>query len=388
MPKLRIPKIKFKPKDFTKLPWTEEFRVQFPTQVASKIVEGGIQFDDLRDYLFVERHMDYRKANLIVNAYQHESGIVRNDSEVLLEICVPICDNQCINCDRTTYKRSHKCFNDYFNALISEIKATREMIRRKGYFIKAVCFTGNVLAFAPSELEELFSLIAYPLCEICVEISDARHVTREKLEVLKKFMNVRFIINALTFNMVTLRNINKHFELRQIGQNLELLKRYGFLLNVSLVVGLEQEHELQMKRNLKIAIELGADCIDLYSRFCPKVTPSTITDIQQIATQRKLLEVVHDYMTENRYKPYFLYCTEVEGGCFENVGYCHFAMKCKFLEDRMYGISTVIGCGVCSESMIVKNLANIKKFYKSTTNLQDYVKDINKVIDKKLEFFS
>lgn len=387
MPKLRIPKIKIKPKDFTKLPWTEEFRTKYPTEIVAKVIEKGVTFDDLRDYLFVERHMDFRKANLLVSAFHQQFGIVRNDSEVLLEICVPICDNQCSNCDRTIYKRTNKNFTQYFDALLCEIDATRKMIRRKGYFIKAVCFTGNVLVFSPKELEELFTRVAYPLCEICVEISDAQHITREKLDVLKKFINVRLILNALTFNMVTLRSINKHFELRQVGKNLDLLHEYPFILNVSLVVGMGKERDLQLMRNLRFAIELGANCVDLYSRHCPKITVKPCSDIQQIASQRKILEMVGDFMTEQKFKPYFLYCTEVADGCFENVGYCKVGMKCKYLEDKMYGVSSIIGCGVCAESMIIKNLANLKKSYQNTTNLQEYTQNLNDVIQKKLEFF-
>ena len=373
MPKLRIPKVKVKPKDFTKLPWTEEFRVKYPTQIVGKIVEGGVSCEDLRDYLFVEKHMDFRKANLLVSAYQQEAGIVRNDSEVLIEICVPICDNQCSNCNRITYKRTHKCYSQYYDALVSEIQATRDMIRKKGYFVKAVCFTGNVLAFAPDEIEEIFALVAYPLCEICIEVSDAKHITREKLDILKKFANVRFILNALTFNMVTLRSINKHFELREIRSNLELLREYDFALNIRLVVGMGKERDLQLMRNLKLSMEFGANCIDLFARFCPKIHNAPMLEQSKVATQRKIQEMVNDYMMEQKFTPYFLYCSEVEGGCFENVGYCQPGMKSKFLEDRLYEISTVIGCGVCAESMIVKNLPNIRKYYQNSTDLKEYI---------------
>ncbi len=387
MRKLRIPKVKVKPKDFTKLPWTEEFRTKYPTDIVEQIVKKGIPIDDLRDYLFVERHMDFRKANLVVGAYQQVRGIVRNDSEVLLEICVPFCDNQCSNCDRTIYKRTNKSFGQYFCALKSELEATRTMIRKKGYFVKAVCFKGNVLVFSVDEISELLSLVAYPLCEICVEISDTKYINREKLDIFKRFANVRFILNALSFNMVTLRSINKHFELREVGENLALLREYPFELNVSLVVGMGKERDLQLIRNLKIAIQMGANCIDLYSRLCPRIANKTITDSEKIAEQRKLLEIGNDFLTEQKFKPYFLYCTEVENGCFENVGYCQVGMKCKYLEDKMYGVSSIIGCGVCAESMIIKNLANSRQFYKNTTDLQEYVNNTSAILRQKLEFF-
>ncbi len=389
MPKTKITKAKppVSEKDFTKFPWTEEFRAQFPTEIVKKYAAEYPNLDDLRDFLFVEKHMDFRKSNLLVGAYAGEMGIVRNDSDVLLEIGVPICDNQCSNCDRVIYKQSHRYYDRYFESLVAEVQATRDMIRKKGYFVKAICFTGNLLAFDPVQIEQILTLAAFPLCEINIELSDARHLTREKLDVVKKFANVRFILNALTFNMVTLRCIHKHFELREVRAPIELLVEYGFEISIRLVVGLEKERDLQLMRSIKTSLEFGVTCIDLFARFCPKNTILPLTDDKAIVAQRKIHQEVNDYLLERDFEPYFLYCTEVENGCFENVGFCKFGHKSKYVEDRMFGVSTVIGCGVCAESLIVKNLPKSKKKYRNTTNLVEYVRKNDLVIAEKLAFF-
>jgi len=387
MPKLRIPKAKIKPKDFTRLPWTEEFRAQFPTHNINNLIEGGIHIEDMRDYLFVEKHMDFRKSNLLVEAYIEEARIVRNDSEVILKICVPVCENQCSNCDRAIFKRTNKCFTKYLGALLREIDATHSLIRKKGYFVKAILFSGNFLVFSANEISRILSKIAYPLCEICIEVSDAKNITRDKLEILRKYPNVRIILNALTFNMVTLRSIHKHFELREIRENLDLLREYNFSLSIRFVVGILKERDLQLLRNVKIAEELGANCIDLYARFCPKIGGPVLIDSQKIADQRRLHEAINDYLSAQKFTPYFLYCTEVQNGCFENVGYCKAGEKSKCVQDIMYGISTMVGCGLGASSMIVKNLNNVKKYFNNTTDLTEYVQNIDDVISQKLEFF-
>ena len=52
MTRLRIPRVVPKPKDYSKLPWTEEFRDKFPTRKAEKYFAENMKYDDLRDFLF------------------------------------------------------------------------------------------------------------------------------------------------------------------------------------------------------------------------------------------------------------------------------------------------------------------------------------------------
>lgn len=387
MPKLRIPKAKEKPKDFSKMPWTEDFRVEFPTQKVAQIVNSGVPINDVRDYLFAEKHMDFRKSNLVVEAYKSECCIVRNDNEVLLNISVPICENQCSNCDRQIYKRTNKCFKDYFDALLFDVIATREIILKRGYFVKSVCFTGNVLVFSAEELSKLLSLCAYTLNEICIELSDAKLITEQKMAVLRKYPNVRFILNALTFNMVTLRVLNKHFEFREVYDYLKLIISNGFDISVRLVVGIGKERELQLGRNLKYAIELGASCIDLYSMHCPKIKNAKLPTEDRYPAIRRLHEYSNDFLLEQRYSPYFLYCSDIQGGCFENVGYCLPNKKCKYIEDSTYGISTMIGCGLSSSCIKVNNLHKTKEILNTTGDLCEYISNIKQITKTKREFF-
>lgn len=387
MSKLRIPKTKVKPKDFSKLPWTEEFRTEFPTNVVGKFVEGGVEIDEMRDFLFAEKLMDFRKANLLVDAYKNEQKVVRNDNEILLEVAVPICENQCANCSRVMYKKSSSFYKSYYKSLIKDILGTREIILKKGYFVKSVCFTGNLMVFEPEEIENLMSLCAYTINEICIELSAASFVTQEKLDVLKKFSNIRFIINALTFNTITLRSINKHFEFKDVSETLKMIVANGFEMSIQLVVGLCKERDLQLSRNLKMAIELGASCIDLYACGCPKnCNKECLCDQEKIQMQRRLHEYANDFLLELGFSPYFLYCSEVSGGCFENVGFCQ-SKSCQYVADRALGISTVIGCGVCAESVLVKNLHKTKDYRYETTKLSEYVRKIDAIVKSKTEFF-
>ncbi len=311
MTRLRVPRAKTKPRDYTKLPWTELFRCEYPTRKAKELIESGIKLEDLRDYLFADLRMDYRKANLLVEAYKNESGIVKNDNEILLTISTPICENQCIMCDRNIFRRTNKNFKKYFNCLKQEVKATREIILKRGFFVKSVCLTGNALVFSAEQLDELLGLCTYTLNEICIELSDAKLVTNEKLDVLKKYPNIRFIFNALTFNMITSRLLNKHFEANKVKDYVKKIVDYGFDISVRLAVGICGESDLKLSRSLKFALEVGASCIDLYALTCPKLKNKEIASEDRYPEIRKINDYAYEFLIEQKYSPYFLYLTDV-----------------------------------------------------------------------------
>lgn len=390
MTRLRIPRVVPKPKDYSKLPWTEEFRDKFPTRKAEKYFAENMKYDDLSDFLFAEKHVDFRKAGLLVDALKADKGIVRNDNEILLTINLPFCEWRCVNCKRNMYQRG-KCLDAYMyyiDALIKEIQLTREIIAKKCYIVKAICYTGNLLALDVPELERVLSQCTYSLSEINVELGNPKFVTREKLEILKKYNVSRIIVNALTFNTVTLRKLCRRYEFKDVYDFYKMIAEFGFELSIELCAGLLNERELQLKRNIKLAVELGATCIDLYSRFCPMGNNlEPITNQNAINEQRKILEEAGNFMKSIGFKPYFLFCTEVENGCFENVGYTLANKKSKFIEDKSWEVSTIIGCGTSAQNVIVKNLHNTRKTQSNTYDLGQYVFGIEQILEQKRRFF-
>ncbi len=389
MTRLRIPKLAPKPKDFSKLPWTEEFRDKYPTRKIEKYLDRESNYDELKDFLFAEKHVDFRKSNLLVKSLKNERGIVKNDNEILLVINFPFCEWRCVNCIRNMYQRTKNpdAYMYYFDAIMQEIALIRDEIKKRCYIVKAICFTGNVLALDEVELEKVLSACSYTLSETSIELGNPKFVTATKLELLKKYNVTRIIVNALTYNTVSLRQLCRRYEFKDIYPYYKLIAEYGFDLSVRLCVGLLNERELQIERNINLAMELGANCIDLYARHCPYTEISSLTDIEKINTQRRLHEFANDKMLSFGFEPYFLYCTEVENGCFENVGYSLNKKKCKFTEDRALGISTILGCGTDTKTMIVKNLHNTRTYFDNTYDMGQYIFGIEQLLEKKRKFF-
>ena len=102
---------------------------------------------------------------------------------------------------------------------------------------------------------------------------------------------------------------------------------------------------------------------------------------------RKMLESIYDFMIENGYEPYFVYNTELEHGCFENVGYTIPGKKCVYLEDKTEEISTIIGCGTNAVSVLVNNLHHERKTVSNPYDIGQYILGIEEYLQKKKDFF-
>lgn len=391
MARFNLPKAKTKPKDYSVFPWTENFRCQNPgSRMMQALEQSQVAPTKVASWLHFTAEVDRAKAELIKELISNKVNIVRNDQEVNLVINLPFCIWRCFDCTRVMYDKdkNRDIYPYYFDALIKEVEQARQIIREKCYIVQNICFTGNIMALEPTRMEELLKSACYSFSDISVELGAPIFVSEEKLAILKKYNVSRIVVNAITFNTVSLRRLCRRFEFKDFYDAYKKIITFGFETCLDLAVGILDEKELRIKRNLELACELGVANINLYSRHCKYCEQPPLTKPEDIARQRRLLDFANKFMLAKGYKPYFLYCTEVEQGCFENVGWTLPGKAFRFARDNAEQISTTLGCGTLSQSLIVQN---IKKKRKSMTNPYDisiYIFGINELLEKKQKFFS
>lgn len=387
----RLPKAVVSPKDYSNCPWTDFFRCENPLSKLEELQKTEKTPDSkLINHLHFDMRLDRDKAELLAQTYMFQDKLVKNDKEINLIINLPFCMWRCFNCTRVMYDKNKNgdVYPYYYEALIKEIKQARDIIFKKSYIVQNISFTGNLMALEPEKIDELLKLTSYAFSQITVELGSPNFITAEKLDVLKKYNVERIVFNTLTFNTVSLRQLCRRYEFKELYEAYKLIIAYGFETSFELVVGLLDEKELQLKRNLELAIDLGASNIDLYARNCKFIKERLpLTDKKQISEIRELLEFAHKFMLEKGYNPYFVYCTEVENGCFENVGYSLSEKQSRVLHDVVDRVSTVLACGTLVDSMIVKNLDNSREYFSNPYDISQYVFGIDELLTKKAEFF-
>ena len=387
--RFNLPKAKETPKDYKTNPWSEEFKCEYPVEKVKKIIkEEKIPLDRLVNHLNFNYNMDRDKCILIKSAIENEAVLVNNDQEVNLTINLPFCIWRCFNCTNVMYdKTKNQDIYPYFcDALLKELESTKKLINDKFFMVKNIAFTGNILALEEDKIEKLFKILNYTFCNISVEVGAPEFVTEEKLKILKKYNVSRIIINALTFNTQTLRKLCRRFEFKDLYEAYKLIVSYGFETSFELVVGLLDENQLKLERNLELACELGASNIDLYSSHCRSIDEPNQSSQDTIA-QSKLLDFANNYMLNKGYKPYFLYCSEIDGGCFENVGWAINNMANKYYIEKTQKSSILIGCGTNALNIKIKTNNKEPETIKNPYNISQYVFGIDEIIQKKKDFF-
>ncbi len=390
MPKLYIPKAKPINQDFSKCPWPEFLRCENPVgQLKVFMKEKGISQEKLVNYLNFECGCERSKAELIVSVLENEVKLVANDQEVNLLINIPFCFSRCVGCQNVMYDKDKETdIYPYFcDALVKEIECAKQIVKNKFYMVKNIVFTGNLMALEENLIEQIFKSINYSFGNILVEMGAPKFVTAEKLAILKKHNVSQIIINQLSFNTLTLRKLCRKFEFKDLYEVYKLMIGFGFDVSFQLVVGIMDEKELQIKRNLEIASDLGAVNIDIYAQNCKYNPRIEKNSLEQTKETRKLLAFAEKELFSKGYVPYFLYCSDIDDGCFENVGFTLKDKSNKFFADKVNRISTTIACGPNAESLLVKNIGKSKSSIKNTHSLSQYVFGIDEIIDKKLRFF-
>lgn len=387
--RFNLPKAKETPKNYEILPWTEKYRTKYPIEAVKEYLKTeNIGLDRMVNHLNFKCGVDRNKCELIKNCLENEIPMVYNNQEVNLVINIPFCLWRCFNCTNVMYDKTKNedVYPYFFEALLKEIIKTRELIDKKYLIVKNIVFTGNLLSLEEDKIENLFRLLNYTFCDITVEVGSPDFITEQKLLILKKYNVRRVVFNVLSFNTQTLRHLCRRFEFKELYEAYKFVVGFGFETSFELVVGLLDENQLKLERNLKLACELGASNINLYSGHC-KYIEETTKNKQEIIRIRKLWDFANSYMLKNGYKPYFLFCSEIEDGCFENVGYSIPKQENKYFIDKVYDTSTTIGCGTNVESVRIKN-KNEKIRLKNTHNISQYIFGIDEIIQKKFDLFS
>jgi len=390
MGRFRIPTAPVLKKDYTVCPWTKGLRIEKPTQEGRRILKEGVALDNLLDVMFLDYHYNRQKSDLVTRVIREQGYIVRNDNEIMLRIHIPFCYCRCFNCKRvmTQINDSEDIMLYYYDALKKEVDLSREIIKQKCYVVKAVCYTGNLFALDESKMEELLALSAYSISETSVEIEHPFFVTQSKLELLKKYNVSRIILNPLTFNMASLRKLCRKYDFKEFYNMYRMITAMGFEINLTFVAGLLEEHELQLTRNLQSAIDMGATNIDIYARTCPHNPDELpLSDTAKIVDLRKIQENIYRFMISKGYEPYFVYNSEVDNICIENIGYTIPGRKCEYITDTVEGISSIIGCGTDAENVIIKNLHHERTMQRNTYDVGQYILGIDEYLAKKKEFF-
>lgn len=373
------------------LPWGSLTGVR-PTKFARDLVERKeVKPHLITEVLVKDYHVSMEKAKLAVQILNNQKCIIKNDKLIDLFINIPICPTRCNYCsfisnELWTVKDKVEI---YLDCLIKELEAVKKVIADRAYIVRTIYIGGGTPTVLTAEqLERILSQISYPVSEFTVECGRADTITKEKLEVLKKYGVTRISINPQTFCEATLKRIGRKTTNKQVFEAYMLAMQYDFIVNMDLIAGLSGERLGIFKRTLNTTLELYPHNITVHTLSVKNASQIRGEEIKFETDIPKMVEFAQKTLLENGYKPYYLYRQKHQIGGLENVGYFRDENVCIFNIDSMEDVASVMAVGAGAISKRVFNLENRIERQPNCKFIGDYIERIDEMIEKKVKFFS
>ncbi len=314
--------------------------------------------------------------------------------QISLYIHIPFCPGRCRYCSFTLeyLKPYPMLLDDYFSALVTELKGVLKTISECGLMLHSIYIGGGTpTVLSEEQLEKLTDTIcnfANTPREFCVEAGRADTITKEKLNILKQHGVDRISINPQTLNQSTLERVGRRHTVEQFYHAYDLSKAVGFrTVNTDLIAGLPEETFLDFKTSLDGILCLSPEHVTVHT-LCKKRTSlmeESLTCMQE-AEVKQMLDYTYQALC-GQYEPYYIYRQKNAIAALENVGFMRNQTECVYNIFMMEEVSSVIAVGAGGTSKLV-DYSTKKPFAKLRTDKQPerYIRDLEEGIRKKTEF--
>ena len=374
------------------LPWGSLTGIR-PTKLVRDMIEKG----QIKEYLAAEAlekmfFVSEPKAKLVANILKNQKCIIRNDNLIDIYVNIPICPTRCVYCSFISHKLSalgDEKVEKYLDCLEKELAAVKQIIADKAYIVRTIYVGGGTPSvLSESQLERLLKMLTFSVDEFTVECGRADTITEEKLDILKKFGVTRLSINPQTFCQATLKRIGRPVSTAQVLKAYSMALEKGFVVNMDMIAGLPQEKFVTFKKSLATLLELYPHNITIHTLSLKRAAD---LKWQSESLSDKDVEKMVDYsykvLSENGYKPYYLYRQKNQLKGLENVGYFRDEHVCIFNIDSMEETNTIIGIGAGAMSKRVFNIERRIERQHNHKFIEDYCQNIDKIIEEKKNFY-
>ncbi len=351
----------------------------------------------IQDYLIAPEKVRLMEA-IVEKQLQVVPDLYDLEREVSIYIGIPFCPTKCAYCTFPAYAITGKQGSvDHFLAgLHVELEAIGNWLREHEYGVTSIYFGGGTpTSIEAHELDALFETIQrhFPnegrSRELTVEAGRPDTITRDKINVMKKWQVDRISINPQTFTERTLNAIGRHHTVDEIMEKYELARSMGMKnINMDLIIGLPGEGMEEYLDSLAKIKALRPESLTVHTLSYK--TASTMTKNKEnypVASRETIAEMVavtSEWTKALGYHPYYLYRQKNILGNQENVGYALEGKESIYNIMIMEEKQTIIGLGCGASSKIISPVSNKITRYANPKEPKVYNEQFQQYIDGKL----
>ena len=368
-----------------------------PAKKANELMDEGMTQEEVVNHLVEKYDVTRKKAALTVEVALAERdilGSIKKD-DLGIYIGIPFCPTRCLYCSFASYPldKFEKKVDEYIDCLVKEIEYIGSY--SKGKNIRNIYIGGGTPTSLNEErLERVLKAVKENfdienIAEYTVEAGRPDTITKEKLEIIKKYGADRISINPQTMCEKTLSLIGREHTPSQIKDAFKMAREAGFEnINMDIILGLPGEDCDDLKFTLDEIKALSPDSLTVHtlavkraSRLKEELENTPLTDA---AVTEKMLGLSAEAAKELGMKPYYMYRQKNMVGNFENVGYCTEGKECLYNVDIMEEKLTIIAAGAGATTKVYEPETNhIYRIY-NVKSLDDYIERIDEMIERKI----
>ncbi|MED4585567.1 coproporphyrinogen III oxidase [Brevibacillus choshinensis] len=342
-----------------------------PTKLLHQMNVAGVGKEEAHLRLQEDVILRPYKLQLLQNIVDRQLKVVpdlyRIDQELSVYIGIPFCPTKCAYCTFPAYAiRSHTAsVNPFLEGLHYEMELLGKWLTENDQRITSIYFGGGTpTSITADDMDQLFQTMyrSFPhmedVRELTVEAGRPDTITREKLDVMKRWEVDRISINPQSFTQETLNAIGRHHTVEETIEKYHLAMEMGLTnINMDLIIGLPNEGVTELAHSLQEVEKLMPASLTVHTLSFKRASEMTQNKERYKVASRdeigKMMEMASEWTGANGYDPYYLYRQKNILGNLENVGYSKPGQESIYNIMIMEEVQTILGlgCGAVSKLM-------------------------------------
>lgn len=371
-----------------------------PTKITSALLAQGMNREAVKEYMKAQYYLSDRKAEESVTISENERNILRRidyQNGYSLYIGIPFCPSTCLYCSFTSNPifPFRNRIDQYIEAVCNEIEYCRTAFAHKR--IATIYIGGGTpTTLEPYQLEHLLKKIdeSYDIAvlnEFTVEAGRPDSITREKLQVLKKYGVTRISINPQTMKDETLKIIGRNHTTAQFLEAYQMAREEGFdNINMDFILGLPEETPEDVRYSMKMVEQLKPDSLTIHSLAVKRAARLNLYREEykdyQFHNSDEVMAVTRKTAKKLGLNPYYLYRQKNMKGNLENVGYAAEGKEGIYNILIMEEKQTILAVGAGSSTkMVFPGEEKIERI-ENVKDVDLYIERVDEMIDRKRRF--
>ena len=370
-----------------------------PTKVLRRLLINGCDYKEARKILKDFYLVTDDKINLMETVVKKELELLDKE-HINLYLGIPFCPTKCKYCSFASYEIDGgvgRFYDDFVETLLKEIQIIGDFLKTYNKKVSSIYFGGGT----PSTLTEIdLERVLKKLLEN-IDMSDVKEFTFEagredslnieKLEIMKKYSVDRISLNPQSFNLETLKRVNRRFNRENFDLIFNEAKKLGFIINMDLIIGLPEETTEEILDTLAQLNAYDIDNLTIHCLAFKRASKLFKESQERNSIDRALIEEhIQEIVKEKEMKPYYMYRQKniIEWG--ENIGYSKEGKESIFNIEMIEENQNTMALGGGGISKIVIEERNGIDYIERYVNPKDpalYIRELDKRCKEKIEMF-